>query len=86
MFSTTHIDVLSRRRSEHIGQGRFDEMTYDKTKTVFRLNAPSLPKVRIYKNGQGGRPVKTVKMRRRNASAQQRLSERRRKLLQSVKK
>ena len=44
-------------------QGRFDEMTYDKTKTVFRLNAPSLPKVRIYKNGQGGRPVKTVKMR-----------------------
>lgn len=44
-------------------QGRFDEMTYDKTQTVFRLNAPSLPKVRIYKNGQGGRPVKTVKMR-----------------------
>lgn len=31
-------------------QGRFDEMTYDKTKTVFRLNAPSLPKVRIYLN------------------------------------
>lgn len=37
-------------------QGRFDEMTYDKTKTVFRLNAPSLPKVRIYKNGQGVDP------------------------------
>ena len=44
-------------------QGRFDEMEYGKTKTVFRLNAVSLPKVRIYKDGQGGRPVKTVKMR-----------------------
>ena len=44
-------------------QGRFDEMEYGKTKTVFRLNAASLPKVRIYKAGQGGKPVKTVKMR-----------------------
>ena len=44
-------------------QGRFDEMEYGKTKTVFRLNAVSLPKVRIYKDGHGGRPVKTVKMR-----------------------
>ena len=44
-------------------QGRFNEMEYGKTQTVFHLNAYSTPKLRIYKNGQGGKPVKTVKMR-----------------------
>ena len=44
-------------------QGRFDEMVYAKTQTTFRLNAPSMPKVRIYQNGLGGKAVKTVKMR-----------------------
>ena len=44
-------------------QGRFNEMEYGKTQTVFHLNASSTPKLRIYKNGQGGKPVKTVKMR-----------------------
>ena len=44
-------------------QGRFNEMVYDKTQTVFHLNAPAMPKVRIYQNGQGGKPIKTVKMR-----------------------
>ena len=44
-------------------QGRFNEMEYGKTQTVFHLNASSTPTLRIYKNGQGGKPVKTVKMR-----------------------
>ena len=44
-------------------QGRFNEMEYGKTQTVFHLNAPSMPKVRIYKDAQGGKPIKTVKMR-----------------------
>ena len=38
-------------------------MEYGKDQNVFRLNAVSLQKVRIYKDGQFGRPVKTVKMR-----------------------
>ena len=44
-------------------QGRFNEMHYSKTQTVFHLNAASAPKVRIYKTGQGGKPVKAIKMR-----------------------
>ena len=45
-------------------QNTFDEMVYSKEKTVFRLNAPSGSiKVRIYKAGQGGKAVKTVKMK-----------------------
>lgn len=44
-------------------QGRFNEMEYGKTQTVFHLNASSTPKLRLYKSGQGGKPVKTVKMR-----------------------
>lgn len=44
-------------------QGRFNEMEYGKTHTVFHLNASSTPKLRLYKSGQGGKPVKTIKMR-----------------------
>lgn len=44
-------------------QGRFNEMEYGKTQTVFHLNASSTPKLRLYKSGQGGKPVKTIKMR-----------------------
>ena len=44
-------------------QGQFNEMEYGKTQTVFHLNASSPPKLRLYKSGQGGKPVKTVKMR-----------------------
>ena len=44
-------------------QGCFNEMEYGKTQTVFHLNASSTPKLRLYKSGQGGKPVKTVKMR-----------------------
>ena len=35
-------------------QGRFNEMVYDKTQTVFHLNAPAMPKVRIYQAGIAG--------------------------------
>ena len=38
-------------------QGRFNEMEYGKTQTVFHLNASSTPKLRLYKSGQGGKPV-----------------------------
>ena len=44
-------------------QGQFNEMEYGKTQTVFHLNASSAPKLRLYKSGQGGKPVKTIKMR-----------------------
>ena len=45
---------------------RFDEMTYSPEKTVFRLFAPTDAKgvkVRIYKDGIGGKVLKTVKMK-----------------------
>ena len=45
---------------------RFDEMTYSPEKTVFRLFAPTDAKgvkVRIYKDGIGGKALKTVKMK-----------------------
>ena len=45
---------------------RFDEMTYLPEKTVFRLFAPTDAKevkVRIYKDGMGGKALKTVKMK-----------------------
>ena len=45
---------------------RFDEMTYSSEKTVFRLFAPTDAKgvkVRIYKDGVGGKALKTVKMK-----------------------
>jgi len=43
----------------------FDEMTCSPTETTFRLFAPSSAKkvvVRIYQDGQGGKPLKTIKM------------------------
>nr|WP_293489056.1 type I pullulanase [Prevotella sp.] len=41
----------------------FNEMTYSKGQTVFQLNAPAPAKIRIYKSGQGGKAIKTVKMK-----------------------
>lgn len=44
---------------------RFDEVTYTPQQTTFRLFAPADAKkvvVRIYKDGQGGKALKTVKM------------------------
>ncbi len=45
-------------------QATFSEMLYSKDKTMFTLNAPTAAKIRIYKNGQYGKPLKTVKMKR----------------------
>ena len=44
---------------------RFDEMNYTKERTVFQLFAPKDAKkvvLRIYKDGQGGKALKTIKM------------------------
>ena len=48
-------------------QQTFDEMTYSKEATAFRLNAPSKAKgvkIHIYNEGVGGDKVQTVKMKR----------------------
>ena len=47
---------------------QFDEMNYTPAKTVFTLFAPDgakTVKVRLYKDGMGGKAIKTVKMSRR---------------------
>lgn len=44
-------------------QGIFNEMSFTADKTVFRLNSPSKTTLRIYKDGEGGKPIKTVKMK-----------------------
>ena len=44
-------------------QGIFNEMSFTADKTVFRLNSPSKTTLRIYKDGEGGKPMKTVKMK-----------------------
>lgn len=44
----------------------FDEMVYTPQYTVFQLNAPSTAKrvvVRLYEKGEGGEPIKTIKMK-----------------------
>jgi len=49
----------------------FDEMTYSPEGTTFKLFAPDNAKkvtVRIYKDGMGGRPMKTVRMQRTDAT------------------
>ena len=48
---------------------KFDEVTYTPQQTVFRLFAPADAKkvvVRIYKDGQGGKALKTIKMVQRD--------------------
>ena len=44
-------------------QGIFNEMSFSADKTVFRLNSPYKTTLRIYKDGEGGKPMKTVKMK-----------------------
>ena len=44
-------------------QGIFNEMSFSADKTVFRLNSPYNTTLRIYKDGEGGKPMKTVKMK-----------------------
>lgn len=50
-----------------MSQLTFDEMSYSAEETVFRLNAPTAQKqkvqVRIYDEGQGGKAVRTVRMK-----------------------
>ena len=49
-------------------QQTFNEMMYSKEKTMFVLNAPTAGKssvtIRLYKNGQGGKAYKTLKMKK----------------------
>ena len=44
-------------------QGIFNEMSFSADKTGFRLNSPYKTTLRIYKDGEGGKPMKTVKMK-----------------------
>ncbi|MCF0244105.1 MAG: type I pullulanase [Bacteroidaceae bacterium] len=48
------------------GAQDFKESVYTKESTTFSLLAPdaSKPKLRIYKEGAGGKPIKTIKMKR----------------------
>ena len=41
----------------------FNEMTYTHSKTIFRLNAPSKPTLRLYDAGRGGKAYKKIKMK-----------------------
>lgn len=47
-----------------LAQSVFNEMEYSEQETVFHLNAPSKPIVRIYNAGQGGKILKRVKMKK----------------------
>ena len=45
-------------------QDVFNEMSYSPKQTVFKLNAPTCPVVRLYNDGMKGKAVKTLKMKR----------------------
>ena len=45
-------------------QDVFNEMSYSPKQTVFKLNAPTRPVVRLYNDGMKGKAVKTLKMKR----------------------
>lgn len=51
-----------------MAQGMFNEMSYSKNKTVFRVNAEKQTILRIYDNGISGKPSKTIKMKKRGDS------------------
>ena len=61
-FFMTALAALSFHSSVH-AQEAFDEMTYTPEQTVFKLNAPVRPVLRLYNAGTGGKLVKTVKLR-----------------------
>lgn len=61
-FFMTVLAALSFQSSVHAGEA-FDEMTYTPEQTVFKLNAPVRPVLRLYNAGTGGKLVKTVKLR-----------------------
>ncbi|MCR5078207.1 MAG: type I pullulanase [Prevotella sp.] len=43
-------------------QERFNEMSYSPKATVFKLNAPSKPTLRLYETGRGGKAYKKIKL------------------------
>ena len=45
-------------------QGIFNEMLYAKDKTVFTLNSPDKPTLRLYNNGTDGKAIKTIRMKK----------------------
>lgn len=61
-FFMTALAALSFQSSVHAVEA-FDEMTYTPEQTVFKLNAPVRPVLRLYNAGTGGKLVKTVKLR-----------------------
>ncbi|KXB45786.1 pullulanase, type I [Bacteroidales bacterium KA00344] len=59
--------VLSLLIGQHVGAQTFDEMVYSAKSTVFNLNAPTSAKrvkVKLYTDALGGKPVKTLSMKR----------------------
>ena len=45
-------------------QGSFNEMLFAKDKTVFTLNSPDKPTLRLYDNGTDGKAIKTIRMKK----------------------
>ena len=45
-------------------QGIFNEMLYAKDKTVFTLNSPDKPTLRLYDNGTDGKAIKAIRMKK----------------------
>ena len=45
-------------------QGIFNEMLFAKDKTVFTLNSPDKPTLRLYDNGTDGKAIKTIRMKK----------------------
>ena len=61
--------LLTMMLSVHAQKFNFDEVTYTPEQTVFKLFAPAdakTVKVRLYKDGLGGKALKTVKMQYTN--------------------
>ena len=45
-------------------QGTFNEMLFAKDKTVFTLNSPTPPTLRLYDNGTDGKAIKAIRMKK----------------------
>ncbi|MDD6552605.1 MAG: type I pullulanase [Prevotellaceae bacterium] len=55
--------MLTSQLSASAQDFSFNEMSYSPKQTVFYLNAPTRPVVRLYAGGLGGKALKTVKMK-----------------------
>ena len=65
MLITYHLSLITSLAQNF----KFDEVTYTPQQTTFQLFAPADAKkvvVRIYKDGQGGKALKTIKMTQKN--------------------